>query len=120
MKLESTLKNESGYTLVESIVAMTLLVGVLLPLGVTVGSLILSDDSSSLYHALRVAQSETCSPLSHSEMSALENYLVDGFPVTKTIDISGDLVTVTVAVTSPRSPGKNLVTLQRSFLSYHK
>ena len=120
MRIVPVLKNESGYTLVESIVAMTLLVGVLMPVGVTVGSLTLSDDSNSLFHALRVAQSEICSPLAHAETPVRKNYVADGFPVTKTIDMRWDLVTVTVAVMSPRKPDKNLLILQKSFLPYHR
>lgn len=118
MNLVSIIRDESGYTLIESIVAMVLLVGVLIPLGIMVGKLMLSNDSDTLYHALRVAQSEICLPIPRDETPGKREFSMEGFSVVKTVDMNGDIVSVKIAVASLKHPDKCLVALQKSFLVY--
>lgn len=118
MRILSSIKDQLGYTLLETVVSMALFVSVLIPLGATVGKLMLSDNSDLIHLALQVAETEMCSTIPQNEVEGRTNSVSDGFAVAKEVTISGSLVTVKVAVASVKKPEKNVVALQKTFLVY--
>jgi hypothetical protein len=118
MRFATALEDQSGYTLLETVMSMALFVSVLIPLGAAVGKLMLSDNSNTLHHALRIAESEICSTTPQNEVSGGSNTIIDGFVVEKDVTVDGNLVTVKVAVASVKKPAKSLVALQKTILVY--
>ena len=118
MSILVPLKDQSGYTLMESVVAMALFVSVLIPLGAAIGKLMLNDDSDLVRYALQMAETEMCSIVPQSETAGSANNAVDGFVVAKDIQFEVNLLQVGVTVSSAKNPGRILVSLQKTFLAY--
>ena len=118
MRLAATIEDQSGYTLLETVVAMALLVSVLIPLGAAVGKLMLGDSSDMIYQALRVAESEMCSVDPNNEVDGRTSDEREGFRIIRDVSINGDLVQVKVTVTSSKKSERHLGKLQKTFLAY--
>ena len=118
MNIGSIARDQSGYTLLETVVSMALFVGVLIPLGAAVGKLMLTDDSDMTHYALQVAETEICSVIPRNEVNGSTTNEVDGLRVVKEVTIEGSLVTVSISVASAKKPERPLATLQKTFLAY--
>jgi len=118
MRIAAAIEQQSGYTLMETVVAMALFVSVLIPLGATVGKLMLSDNSDITRQALQVAETEMCSIAPQNEASGRTTSGTQGFALVKEVRIEGNLVQVNLLVASVKKPERPLVTLQKTFLVY--
>ncbi len=116
MKMLKYLVDESGFTLLETVVATSLFVGVLIPLGAAVGTLMLSNRSDMLHQALRIAEGEMCSVVPQNEISGRGDTINGGVVVQKDVRMDGNLVLVNVSVASVKNRDKCLVALQKTFL----
>lgn len=117
MTRNSILIDEDGYTLVETLVAMTLFVGVLIPMISVLGNFTLNKDASLLYGALFVAESEMTKISLEEDAASEDQKNSEGFLVTKNVERNGRLTKVTISVASTRQPEKKIVTLQKMLLS---
>ena len=93
----------SGYSLVESLVAMSLFLSVLIPLIGIAGNVLIVSDSTEIGRALAVAQLAIL-----DEESAVESR--EGFEIERTEGLASDYRAVTVKV---HKNGKQLVVLHR-------
>jgi len=118
MRIGSIIEDQSGYTLLETVVSMALFLSVLIPLGAAVGKFMLSDNSDMLHHALRIAEGEMCQANAQNEAPGKVSTVNDRFRVERDITIEGNLVTLRVRVASVKRPEKSLVALQKTFLVY--
>jgi hypothetical protein len=116
MKPLTFLRDQSGYTLLETVVALALLTGVLVPLGSAVGTLLLSDKTSSIYDALAIAQSEISAVSSKNVAAGRTTIDRDGMRIAKEILLDGELIEIRVSVASLKMPEKRLVSLQKTIL----
>lgn len=110
--------DESGYTLVETVIAMTLFVAVLLPITTSMGNLFIDRTPERMSEALQVAEKEM------TEISLQKNYadgvgkIVDKFIISRTIKRNNIVVDVEVMVALTEKREKPIVILCKSFLVY--
>lgn len=110
--------SEEGYTLVETLVAMTLLVSIVIPLIAIIGNFIVDPTTDRLRGALRIAQTEM------SNISASGNFpnhtksVQNGFFVERKLETNGPINEVLVVVSHPKQPDKILVSLRKAFIVY--
>lgn len=109
------LKSESGYTLVESLVAMTIFVSVLIPLASGVGNVLLQSDTSHQRKALHLAQSELAIA-AHSLALGVIEQLKDGYKIVTSSMQTGRVTQITVRVSKVGSM-KSLAVLHKALLS---
>lgn len=110
------MKNNDGYTLVESLVAMTLFATVVLGLIGGFGLSFKSNHSSQLESALILAQSELAG-ISKNELTN-EKKVVGNFTVERTIETFPRLYVITVKVSSVKDEEKPLVELTTVIAAY--
>lgn len=108
------LKSESGYTLVESLVAMTIFVSVLIPMASSVGNSLMLTDTSRQREALHLAQSELNRALQLSSIGVMETSK-EGYSVISECEQRGRLFEITVRVLKGGS-SKPLAILHKSIL----
>lgn len=109
---------ESGYTLLETLVAMSLFVSVLIPLGATIGNLMLDDTSASLTSALRAAESAMSRTTVNRNFVDTTEVTEQGLTLSQNVERMNNLVGVRIAVYSRKEPRKILLTLSKKFLVY--
>lgn len=109
------LKSESGYTLVESLVAMTIFVGVLIPLASGVGNVLLQSDTSHQRMALHLAQSELTNA-SHPPALGETEQVKDGYKIVTSSMRAGRVNQITVRVSKIGSM-KWLAVLHKALLA---
>ncbi len=104
-------QDEHGYTLVESLVAMSLFVTVVLWMLGSVGNLMFSENTGELEQAMRIGQTE----LSHVDRRMLsENKkMVEGYIVDCRVTKSDNLAEVTVRISTRKHPERLLLSLTR-------
>jgi hypothetical protein len=112
------IRNEEGYTLVESLVAMALFVGVLIPLLGIMGNLMFDRRNVDSYRALHVAESEMNRIVSTHDFSVASSTIENGFSIDRHIEQRDQLVQIRVSVASAKKPEQQLVQLNRTVLFY--
>jgi type II secretory pathway pseudopilin PulG len=111
---------ERGYTLIETVVAMALFLGVLIPLVTTVENVMFDRKTALFQKALSVAQTEM------SMVVASKNYIEstrnteDGLVVARSIQKRNPLIEIEVTVRTASEQSKELVVLKRIILKYEK
>lgn len=109
-------QDEQGYTLVETVVAMGLFVGVLLPLSGSMGSLFLDRKTESMSRALQLAESEITEISIQRDFTSGARKEEEGFVVTRKITKGAFSFDVEVAVASSRKIDAPLVLLTKTIL----
>jgi hypothetical protein len=109
-----TLKEESGYTLVETLVAMALFLSVLIPLGVSIGTLLLDKDAEKTHQALLIAESAMSQAVLERDLQSQQFDLEGGFRVQKEVSETSQTKDIEILVTQQKKPGKILVRLHKS------
>jgi type II secretory pathway pseudopilin PulG len=105
--------SESGYTLVETVVAMALFLSVLIPLVTTVGNVMFDRKSLLLQKALVIAQTEMSRVAAQKNYSESTRMAEDGLVIVRTIQKRMPLVEVKVAVRTSGEQPKQLITLSK-------
>jgi prepilin-type N-terminal cleavage/methylation domain-containing protein len=112
------LKDEGGYTLLETVVAMAIFAGVLMPVLSMVGNFMVDKKSDRLQEALLLAQSEmvkTISERNFSDVTISEN---NGFVIKRNIERQDALYDIGVNVSLVTERDKPLVTFHKTVLAY--
>ena len=110
------LTSMQGYTLLETVVALSILVGILIPLMMLAGNLMYGEISGEVLQALRIAETE----MSATEM--LHDYtdktLVNetGLTLERKVDRSGHIVEATITVVGKNR--KTILVLNKSWIEY--
>jgi len=111
-------KDESGYTLVESLVAMTLFVTVVLGLIGSIGYSAKFNDASYSEQAFSIAREEIIK--STKEMPESSSLMVGSFQVDKSVKRMSNAYSLTVTVFSPRNSELALISLTKIIPVYAK
>ncbi len=108
---------EEGYTLIETLVAMVLFLSVLIPLGFGVASLLLDRKADELRRALLIAESEMSQTLSKEDYKESETVIDETYLVSRTINLSGELLEIHLIVSRAKTPEKVLLELNKTILT---
>lgn len=117
MKASSIDNGSAGYTLIETLVAMVLFLGIVMPTGALVMNVMLKTDPRGDYQALRIAVTELAK-FDHEMVIEGDVKIVDGgFEIERNIDREGDIATIVVTVRDSRQSSAALVKLHKKI--YH-
>ncbi len=108
---------EDGYTLVETLVAMVLLTTVLIPLGVSVGTLLLDREGEEREKALLVAERSMTNAVEGESMASSEEKVEEGFRVSVVVESRGSTRDILISVFQRRPPGRVLIRLHKTVVS---
>lgn len=110
--------SEAGYTLIETLVAMTLLVSIVIPLIAVTGNFIVDTTTDRLRGALRIAQTEMNGVSTSGDFPNSTQSVQGGFLVDRKVEKHGPIVEVLIVVSHSTQPDKKLVSLQKAFIAY--
>ncbi len=113
-KARTAVHDESGHTLAETLVALTLFTAVLIPLLTAIGNLTTDDRAERTQEALRLAQAELASSGSPGASEGDTQRTEHGLQVLRRITRHGELIEVEVIVTDTRKGGRTLVHFART------
>jgi len=113
--MNTSFLKEDGYTLIESLVAMSIFVSVLIPLGSVVGNILIMSDNSMQRQALQIAQNEIRSVLESSHVFNAEKKVEIFIVKTESVQ-SARLQSVTVRVSRESRRTKVIVVLHKKAL----
>jgi Tfp pilus assembly protein PilV len=108
-------KREEGYTLIETLVAMALLVSVLIPLGVSIGNMMVEQGAEQMNVAFHLAVEEMTRTGLDKDFTE-QNRQEGAYRVQRTMTRGVGQVEVGVAVATTAKPAANLVRLSKTFL----
>ncbi len=109
--------NESGFTLVETVVSMSLFLAVLIPLLTAVGNFMMDSKPAILRHATVLAESEINQVVLTQDFTEKET-AGGNFLIKRTIENSANIVRVHVTVAAMKESQKIIVGLDKSILVY--
>lgn len=109
------MKSEDGYTLLETVVAMALFVGVLIPIALLIGDFTLDRKSHHLGPALRLAQTEITRIVADRDYTSA-TVSTGGYSITRTTQKIGLIVRINVRVYLEEDSGIPLCALSKSIL----
>jgi type II secretory pathway pseudopilin PulG len=109
-------RSNDGYTLLETLVAMTLFLSVLIPMLTTIGSFMFSGSVDKLNVALREAETEIAEVYDQRDFHDVDRTLANGLELVRTVAKSEIMVTVRVRVTSSKS-AKPILILEKTFIT---
>lgn len=118
MNLISKSKEEKGYTLIETIVAMALFLSVLIPLITVLGNSMLDRKAKLTDRALALAVSEMNSIAETKDFSETRKVTEDGLVVRRSVQGNAPLIEVDVIIQTAGEQGKLVLSLKRLFLVY--
>ncbi len=109
---------EAGYTLLESLVAMSLFVAVLIPTVGLVGNLMFDRKPDQDRHALLAGETEMCRVIATQDFADGTNAEVPDFVLSRTVVKTDVLVEITVTVALKEAPRKTILVLHKSLLTH--
>lgn len=109
-------KEETGTTLIETVVALSILLGVLIPLGVIVGNLMVEETAADIRQAVHCATSEIARTEASGDFRDTVYDAGSRTAVEKKVNRVKRIAHVAISVTSPKHAGKPILALQRSFI----
>jgi len=115
--MKNFIRNCEGYTLIETLVAMALFLGVLIPLAVSIGNLMIEHSSDPVNRAFHLAVTEMNLVMKESDFSEKDSQQ-EGYLIQRKVARTGNLVEIEVVVSSLQNPEKKMIHLSKSFLSY--
>jgi prepilin-type N-terminal cleavage/methylation domain-containing protein len=118
MAVSVLFRDERGYTLIETLIAMSLFLAVVIPLGAAIANLMLDQHSARLNDAMQLAQSELSYVEAIQEFTDRVSECEHGLTVERKITRHGVTVKVAVTVVAHNSQGKPLASLSRTYLVY--
>jgi type II secretory pathway pseudopilin PulG len=118
MRFTERLREDAGYTLVESLVSLALMAAVLIPLGVTVGTFVINQEGSRVSRALQLAQSNLNNAIVERDYRADQDVSEDVFLVHRTTQREDNLVTIRVSVALAKQAQRTIVSIQKSVVVY--
>lgn len=108
--MRQTIIEESGYTLVETLVAMALFLGVLVPVGFGIAALLFDKKAEEMRTALFLAETR----LSVKDYRQSEEVVGGKFIVKEEIDLTADLLEVKVSVFKTNDRTRSIITLRKT------
>jgi prepilin-type N-terminal cleavage/methylation domain-containing protein len=118
MKLVKNIKQEKGYTLIETIVAMALFLSFLIPLVTIMGNTMLDRKVNLTNKALALAITEMNMTADSREFTDSQKITGDGLVVQRNVQKSIPLFEVEVVVKTSGGQPKEIISLKRVFLVY--
>jgi type II secretory pathway pseudopilin PulG len=118
MRFTERFLEDKGYTLVESLVSLALVAAVLIPLGVTIGTFVISQEGSRVSRALQLAQSNLNQAIVERDFRPDQEVAEDVFLAHRTTQREGNLVTIRVSVALARRAEQPIVNIQKSVVVY--
>ena len=118
MKQFSHVRNEQGYTLIETLVAMALFGTVLIPLLATVGNFMLDRSGERLDRALQIAETEMSRVIAERDFTEVSNSVEVGLVLKRTIHRARNRVEIEITVAQAKQPDKPILALTRVCLNY--
>ena len=115
MKLR-IISDESGYTLLETVVALALFTSVLIPIGVTIGNFFLDGSVDKLRLALRECESEITQIVASKDYSNNKRVFEGSLILHRTIEHIGGRLEIYLVVSSTNLPTKAILTLHKTLL----
>jgi len=106
------LKND-GYTIIETLVALVLLISVLIPLCVTMGNLFLDRSADVMSYALGIAISEMSEVETNRDFTARHHYLDYHLVLSRETIPMQELVEVKITITSANQANKPVLTISK-------
>ena len=115
-RMRHAARDESGHTLAETLVALTLFSAVLIPLLTAIGSLTTDDRAERIQEALRCARAEMISADARAMGEGDTQRTERGLQILRRITRHGVLVEVEVVVTDVKKGNRKLAHLARTFV----
>lgn len=109
---------QEGYTLVETLVAMSVFLSVAIPLGVTFGRFLLSDDSERAARAIVSAEAELTRIIAEEDFVSGRKEFDSGLVIEREVTEEKDILHIKVRVVSTRMRTKSLVEFSKDVLRY--
>jgi competence protein ComGF len=110
------LSDTSGHTLAETLVAMTLFVGVLIPLLAAIGNLIFDDRAERLQEALHFAQSEIAQAEASQQFSGEHTQTIHGLTIERRVAAKGDLEQIDITVRDTKKGNRLVLHLTKTVI----
>ncbi len=110
--------SESGYTLVETVVAMALFLSVLIPLVTTVGNVMFDRKSLLLQKSLVIAQTEMNRTLTKRDYVESTRMVDDGIVIERKIQRRPPVVEVQVTARTSGEQSRELLSLRKIVVDY--
>ena len=118
MRFRKRLHEDAGYTLVESLVSLALVAAVLIPLGVAIGTFVISQEGSRVSRALQLAQSNLNQAIVERDFRPEQDFAEDVFLVHRSTQRADNLVTFRVSVALAKKAEQPIVSIQKSVVVY--
>ena len=118
MKLAKIIRQEYGYTLIETIIAMALFLSVLIPLITIMGNVMFDRRANLTGKALMFAVSEMNIVADSKKFSDANRITEDGLVIQRIVKKSIPLTEVEVVVKTSGEQSKEIIVLKRIFLTY--
>jgi hypothetical protein len=106
----------SGHTLAETLVAMTLFVGVLIPLLAAIGNLIFDDRAERLQEALHLAQSEIALAEASQDLSGEHAQTIHGLTIERRAAAKGHLEQIDITVRDTKKGNRLVLHLTKTVI----
>ena len=107
--------NESGFTLVETVVSMSLFLAVIIPLIVSVGNFMMDNKSDTLRRATVLAESEMNQVVGMKDFTEKETK-TDNFLIERKIENGFRIVRVHITIAAFKDPQRIIAGLDKSIL----
>jgi hypothetical protein len=108
--------NEEGYTLIETLVAMALFLGVVLPMIGLLGNLSVTHSQAKESEALRIAQNEICRAMMENTLIDRDTLFSHGLRLERFVRTDSSLISIIVSVSDTGTIKKKYITLEKLLL----
>jgi len=111
------LQNEQGYTLLETLVAMAIFVGIMLPTITMVGNFMFDRYPDTARAALAEGESEMNRVIARRDFIDAPRRIAGGLAVKRSVVQGGDIVDITITISTATEPARELLTLHKTVLT---
>ena len=110
-------QSERGYTLLETLVAMSIFVGILLPTVSVLGNFMFDPYPDTYRAALAEGQSEMNRVITQHDYLDVPQGIAGRLKVARRIARDGELLDILITVSTATKPSRELITLHKSVLA---